>query len=428
MRPSRSPDHQRRDSLLTGTKSGVIAEKPSEELFAVDVAGDAALSRKVPTIKRLKADEIIARRSAVPAVPMRKRPGDGKTTDGVLPAKRQKTAGYVSHKELVRLRKVADGQHESTMALDDASYDVWGTPPAETAAAQRHDDAAGPFSFLPRPQKMKAPKTMSHRPVSLAASGKPIPAVPKPGGGYSYNPTFTEYEARLAEEGAKAVAAEEKRLAEMASEQLRAEGVARSAAEAEAAEARADLSEWEEDSAWEGFESGGEELPSVKARRPERKTQAQRNRIRRRKEAEALRRHEANMRRRDAQVYRIKTIAKELRERDQALALARKSRGGHDDDGDAEDEDEDEEEENDDRLRTRRLGKLRLPEKDLELVLPDELQDSLRRLKPEGNLLKDRYRSMLVRGKVESRRRIAFHRMARKKATEKWSFKDFRLD
>jgi nucleolar protein 53 len=78
-------------------------------------------------------------------------------------------------------------------------------------------------------------------------------------------------------------------------------------------------------------------------------------------------------------------------------------------------------------LRRRKLGKIPLPEKDLELVLPDELQESLRLLKPEGNLLKDRYRSLLVRGKVESRRPISFAKKAKRKATEKWTHKDFML-
>ena len=68
-----------------------------------------------------------------------------------------------------------------------------------------------------------------------------------------------------------------------------------------------------------------------------------------------------------------------------------------------------------------------LPEPSLELVLPRELQDSLRLLKPEGNLLKDRYRSMLVRGKAESRRAITQPRKARRTTTEKWSYKDWKL-
>ena len=64
-----------------------------------------------------------------------------------------------------------------------------------------------------------------------------------------------------------------------------------------------------------------------------------------------------------------------------------------------------------------------LPESPLELVLPDELQDSLRLLKPEGNLLKDRFRSILVRGKLETRKPIQQPKKKRRTYTEKWSYK-----
>lgn len=67
------------------------------------------------------------------------------------------------------------------------------------------------------------------------------------------------------------------------------------------------------------------------------------------------------------------------------------------------------------------------PEKPLELVLPDELQDSLRLLKPEGNLLDDRFRTLIVQGKLESRKPVTQARKAKKKITEKWMSKDFKV-
>lgn len=335
---------------------------------------------------------------------MRKRPGD-KTTDGIIPAKRPRRE-YVTHKELTRLRKVADGHHETTVEVTDASFDPWGEViPVETQTpADKRDETK------------KAPKSFSKKPISLLASGKTPKAVPKPTGGYSYNPDFTDYEARYTEESNKAVETERKRLEAEEAERLKKEATARSAAEAEAAEARAELSEWDEDSEWEGFQSGGEEL-KVSAKRPERKTKAQRNRIQRRKEEERRLRHEAKTKVRRAQMEEIKRIAKLVSERDLeralALANAEQSESSADD--------------NDEEIRRRQLGKLRLPEKDLELVLPDELQDSLRLLKPEGNLLKDRYRSLLVRGRVEARRRIPFRKQAKTKLTEKWAYKDFNI-
>ncbi len=239
-------------------------------------------------------------------------------TDGILPTKRQRT-NYVTHKELVKLQKVADGKHESTVEVSDATFDVWATG-SEVEPA----DAKSEYPFLSKAQKVKAPKTLSHKPISLAASGKAIPAVPKPKGGSSYNPGFDDYRERLMEEGDKAVEAEQKRLEEEEADRLRLEAAARSAAEAEAAEARADLSEWDEESAWEGIESGGEEL-AVKAKRPERKTQAQRNRIKRRKEEERKAKHEAAMKRKNEQAQRIKAIAKEVAERRVSLLCRRPS-------------------------------------------------------------------------------------------------------
>jgi nucleolar protein 53 len=63
----------------------------------------------------------------------------------------------------------------------------------------------------------------------------------------------------------------------------------------------------------------------------------------------------------------------------------------------------------------------------LEVVLADELQDSLRRLKPEGNLLKERFRNMMIQGKVESRRQISHGKKAKVTVSEKWSYKDWKL-
>ena len=374
--------------------------------------GDSKLPKKFPkhAKKGLKADEIIAQRSSVPAVSMRKRPST-KVTDGIIPAKRQRT-DWVSHKELARLKQVADGQHANTIEVRDATYDIWDDAPAQ----KPKKDAAS--EFLPEQVQAKAPKSMKQKPISLLANGKEVPAVQRPTGGYSYNPMFTDYEERLTTEGQKVLDAENKRLADLEADRLRQEAAARSAAEAEAAEARANLSEWEEDSEWEGFQSGVEDEDKPVVKRPQRKTPAQRNRAKRRMEEERLAKHKAAMKARRAQEQRIKDIAQEIEEREQNKALIQQQHGS---------DSEGEREIGEEKLRRKQIGKFKLPEKDLELVLPDELQESLRLLRPEGNLLKDRYRSMLVRGKVEARRHLPFKKQAKRKLTEKWTHKDFVL-
>ncbi|KAM0323544.1 hypothetical protein ACHAQA_008825 [Verticillium albo-atrum] len=403
------------DEIIRG---GVTAEKDSADLFAIDTVGETDPKKKQRTTKTLRADEIIAQRSAVPAVSLRKRPAP-KTSDGLLPAKRARK-DWVSAAELARLRRVADGQQPTTIDVQPATYDVWAAPPpVDKPVVEREED-----NFIPATEVPKPPRTLRHKPISLAASGKTVRAVAKPTGGYSYNPLFDDYAARLEVESAKAIEAEKKRLAKEEETRLREEAIARSAAEADAAEARANLSEWDEDSAWEGFEtdaegSGAEGSQAAKPRK--RKTTVQRNRIKRRKAEEGLKKHEYNIKARDEQTRRIREIASDIAERDafvQALVAQQEEvdSSAEEDDGAG-----------DVPLRRKKLGRTKLPDGDLELVLPDELQDSLRRLRPEGNLLKDRYRSLLVRGKVESRRRIPFHKAPKVKYSEKWSYKDFRL-
>lgn len=257
--------------------------------------------------------------------------------------------------------------------------------------------------------KAKTPSTLAKKPITLAANGKSVPAVKKPDGGYSYNPVVSDYMTRLEHESEKAIEAERKRLEALEADRLRQEATARSAAEAEAAEAKAELSEWDEDSAWEGLS----EAEGISVKRPKRKTPAQRNKYKRRKAEEGLIKHEAMMRKKHEQAKRIKELTEEVEQRQMAIAVQKMEMSDGESEGD------------DTELRRKQLGRFKLPEKDLELVLPEELQDSLRLLKPEGNLLKDRYRSMLVRGKIEARQKRPFHRQAKVKFTEKWTHKDF---
>jgi nucleolar protein 53 len=351
----------------------------------------------------LRSEEIIAQRSKVKAVLSRKRPAD-KPTNAIIETKRLR-ANYVPHKEIARLRKVADGHHEQTVAVQDAGYDIWDVQP---------EKANEKLTFLPADVVAKSPETLRHEPVTLAANGKPIQAVPKVSGGYSYNPAFADYQERYHQEWARAEDMERQRLVREEAERQKMEAVARSGALADAAERREELSEWDEDSEWEGFQSGMEE-EKLSAKKPQRKTRAQRNKIKRRKEGERRAKHEAALKRKNDQVYAVKKYTREVAEREVGSATG----------GTKVESSESEDEGDENELRRRPLGKARLPEKDLELVLPSELDDSLRRLKPEGSLMKDRYRSLIVRGRMEARRRIPFRKQARGKLTEKWTFKDF---
>ena len=74
-----------------------------------------------------------------------------------------------------------------------------------------------------------------------------------------------------------------------------------------------------------------------------------------------------------------------------------------------------------------RLGtKFSVMEDTLEVKFKDELSDSLRKLKPEGNLLYDTVRKLQSSGKIESRVHVKRGRRYKQKITEKWTYKDFK--
>lgn len=391
-----------RDEVIKG---GVIAERPSSELFTLDTTGSTEIQKSVTKGRKpLKADEILAQRSAVPAVDSRKRP-PSRITDGIVQPASKKMR--VSNKELDRLRAIAyggDSVQKDVVKVNDApSHDPW-------AMEKKREDPK--FSFLEEKKPIREPKTLKRAPISLAASGKALSAVKKPEASKSYNPTAEDWVQLLAREGEKEVEAEKKRLKKAQEEQERLMRVMAAAAEPDP-ESDDGESAWE--SEWEGIQSEVEEQ-SLKKKRPERKTPAQRNKIKRKKEAERQALHEAKMKERERQAAQIKALAKvvEEKEKARAQALVMVENANLLDEGE-------------EVLRRRRLGKSAIPEPPLEVILSDELQDSLRLLKPEGNLLKDRFRSMMVRGRIETRKAIPYHKKAKTTYTEKWSYKDWKL-
>ena len=409
-------------------------------MFTFDTTGSDLIRKSHKTSKPLKINEIIAARSAVPAVSNHKRSG---ITDGILePSSKRHKGNGVKPQEYERLRRVAHGGETSIQDVVDTDntttmHDPW----APTDAPK---DQESKLSYLEKPQPIKAPSTLRKQPISLLANASSIPAISKPKPATSYNPEFQEWHALLTSAGAKEVSAERARLAEAAADEKEQARIA--AAQAE----RGDDYMTEEESAWEGFESEYETGEWMKKKRPERKTPAERNKVNRRKEAERRAKWEAQMKKRDKQQKQIEAIAKQMdrdaKTRNASTAVV----VGKDGDEDSEDNGSQEQV-----LRRRKLGKTkyvhflssagpppvsitsvedclltihrRLPEPPLELVLPDELRDSLRLLKPEGNLLRDRFRNIMLSGKLETRAPITQPKKARRTETEKWTYKDFRI-
>lgn len=295
--------------------SGIIAEKPSEELFALDTKGSEPVHKAYNKIhKPLKLDQILAQRSAIPAIDSRKRPS--RITDGVTePSSKRRKSNGVSPKEYLRLQSIAYGGErlpkDAIKDVDEPNYDPW----APESNVEEHEPR---FNFLPKSKPIRAPSTIKDAPISLVEGASNVPAVPKPKAGASYNPIFEDYDRILVEEGMKEVEAERQRLREAEIEQGRLYRIE---------QAQKEEIDWqtEDESAWEGIESEYECEKWSKKRRPERKTPAERNRAKRRKEAERQTRWEAQMRKKAQQAQRIKEIAREVsrEERTNAVTLTK---------------------------------------------------------------------------------------------------------
>ena len=191
-----------------------------------------------------------------------------------------------------------------------------GAPSHDPWAEANNEEQEPRFSYLEKPKPIKAPRTLSEAPISLVEGAKSLPGVLKPNPGTSYNPVFQDWDQLLSKEGQKEVEAEKKRIMEAEEERIRLERIA-------AAQDERDDIQTEDESAWEGFESEYEGEEWLTKRRPERKTQAERNKVKKRKEAERQAKWATQLKKRAQQAQEIKSIAKQVEERDKARQLAR---------------------------------------------------------------------------------------------------------
>lgn len=279
-----------------------MAEKASDALFVLDTVGSASIQKAYNRVhKPLKADQILALRSAIPAVDTRKR---SRVTDGIIePNRKRLKRDGVSHAVYERLKRIAYGNDDASKALvkpyDHPDHDPWA--PIESDPAQDRK-----FSYLKKPKPIRAPPTLKQPPISLVIGAEPFPAVTKPKPGMSYNPLFQDWSDLVTQEGQKEVEAEKRRLKNAEIEKMEKDRIAAAVSDEEVS------FQTEDESAWEGFESDYEGNEWLKKRRPERKTPAERNKIKRRKAAEGQAKHDFRSKQKALQARAIKEIAQQV--------------------------------------------------------------------------------------------------------------------
>ena len=384
---------------------GVPAHKRSNaELFMEDRSGqETTLARQAREKRKLKSQEILAHRSAVPAMQQKARSSFQLPDDST--AAKAAAAG-LPPKFKKRLRMLASRPHEGVEgetergragrlqsdAVLAEKHDLWGEAPKT-----RQNDWIAPAAKEP----VHRPRSMQHEPYAAARS---MPAVSVPHPGTSYNPDFDSHEALVQTAYEKAKAAE---LDEQQAQELHAK--------------------------WKGVtqgvplpldlpldvpEEGGEDDEEVQdegaaPKMPARKTAAQRRREARAKEQYTLAQQRRKERRIQGMISELPNQMKQAKRDAQTRAdLVQQRR-----------------QQKEERLRSQgiagtRIGTHAVPSQRVDVQTGDELSDSLRRLRPEGNLFWDRFQSLQARGLAEARKPVLPMRQRRKlKTYDRHSFK-----
>nr|XP_019608221.1 PREDICTED: glioma tumor suppressor candidate region gene 2 protein isoform X2 [Rhinolophus sinicus] len=414
--------------LQERTSGGLVSEAPDEKLFFVDTGPkDGELNKKrtkgqkrsLLLKKPLRIDLILENTSKIPApkdilahqVPNAKK----------LKRKDQLWEKLVKQGEVPRdVRRaqarllnppVAKAKPGPQDTVERPFYDLW----AKDNPLER--PLAGQDTFFLEQTKKKGVK----RPPHLHTKPSQAPAVEVTPAGASYNPSFEDHQNLLWE--AHEVELQRQKEAEKLERQLAlppAEQVATQESTfqemcqglLEESDEEGGLGEGQGKGPEAGADNtGGAKASAMPARLAavEKKTERQRQRE---KAARMLRVQQAAVRAarlRHQELFRLRGIKMQVAQRLAELARRRERRRAQ-------------------RLaeadRPRRLGRLKYQAPDIDVQLSSELSGSLRTLKPEGNILRDRFKSFQRRNMIEPRERAKFKRKYKVKLVEKRAFRE----
>ncbi|NXA57321.1 NOP53 protein, partial [Nothocercus julius] len=278
-------------------------------------------------------------------------------------------------------------------------YDIWADDnPLERPLAGQ--DAW--FLEQTKKQRVKRPERLRKKPSEA-------PAVEVIAAGGSYNPAFEDHQVLLLR------AHEEELRKQKAEEKLEKQLSLPTGTEAPTPEMRfrEECEGLLEESDAEGEETEQPEQPEQRAPPPappkEKKTEQQRRREKEARAQAARRSREKAARCRRQELFRLRSIRLQVTRWEAELLRRRQARQAKRRVLDA---------------RPRRLGRLKYQDPSLEVQLSDELAESLRVLKPEGSVLRDRFKSLQRRNLIEPRERARFKRKYRLKYVEKRAFRE----
>ncbi|KAF9645525.1 P60-like protein [Thelephora ganbajun] len=364
-----------------------------KDLFTIDIIGDEGVRRRLPKFSRaqLTSTKITSQRSAVPAVSSR--------------ATKKSPVSYQQKGKLLQIaRRPRRGPFNSIIdptefgagsALIDVSEAV--------KESGKHDIWEEDIEMLDIKSRIKAPSTPHPR------SMIELPAISTPHQGTSYNPPAEAHQDLL--RAAHEVEEEETKDVDKGRDVHERMTQARQLGDVaqEGLPLGMTLHEVEEEE---------EEIvvPLVKPN-PVRKTKQQRRKAQRALEEKRVAAERAAKRKLLASVFTVKSLRKTLEQssasKEQLREEKRRNLRGRLKQG----------------LAGQRFGKHTVQKAKIDVQLGEDLADSLRSLKPEGNLFRDRFLSMQNRALIEPRVPVMpKKRPNRYKEVEKHAWKNFEKD
>lgn len=394
-----------------------LSQLQDDKLFQVDDQGDLDLKSKL--IKRKQIKKNIKSREILDAV---------KTNSKVDIVKHPKKSDQpkdkiqtVSKKELQQLlnlagKNVGESKWKNRVAkeglIKSGAFDLWNSGSDEKITTRSGMQLkVDPGKKIPEELVEKSTtgwSLPSARPSTMLRAPEKIQEYEDlPHAGKSYNPNTEDWNQLIMAEYNSEKAKENNRIAQREY----------SAKIAHLMEVLGDSEEEESDASEEEKEEDGQEddgtngedtrLSTNEAVKNKKKTKHQRNKAKRHEERVKMQNELKKLRSQLHELEKLQEVEKEVEKKDEEKTLPKVQKPK--------------------RNKKHKLGtKYSAREANLEVKFSDELSDSLRKLKPEGNLLYDQMRKLQSTGKVEPRVPVRRSKGNKPKVTEKWTYKDFK--
>lgn len=364
---------------LEAKRENEVLHGDDNQAFVIDNEGD---NRKIHSHK-LKSREILENKSKVPAIVSKKvKHKVGKKRANQLMA----LAGRLITESALTARVDKDG------IVRGQHVDVW----AEKDEVS-HPDIYKQSSFKSYTPATKAPKTMSHAPISLSVSATDEGLVHA---GKSYNPALDSWRDLIDREFNAEQSLEVKRQA-AEEHQKRIQYLIETLDDKEIESSDDEVAQEVEETANDEDDENKYKLSLNKRTELKIKTRTKRNREARHKQRLELQAKLKDLKKQIHDLQKLEEIEKEVDvKQSQVKKKAPK--------------------------RYVRHGKSEVSFKPIEVKLSDELTNNMRSVKPEGNLLYEQMHKLQASGWVEARVPVEKKRKFARKFTEKWSYKDFK--